>query len=549
MADAPNPTPPTKSEPLWASGTPSTRLTSDALPSNPKRVVRTYASDLAILKGEPAKQTAPVPASPPPAIQKPVAAPSLPPRPQPPPLPPKLPGTSLTDAVAKIPLSIHEPVAPPAVKPLPPMYVRKPEAAPPPPIPLQKTRSAPDLPLSEGVVYEHHPSIIERIIALFFGHRPTAHTVSPVSTYPIPAPKPAAEKAPETPIASAMPTIEAQEESDDRASILARLKARVDSHKDVPAPNIFPTPPPAPLPPPVPPPPPLPPPPPVTQPAEPLRTYTADFSTTAEAKNVSRLSLLAERADKQLPEAPKPAGKGLYYALAATVLVVGGSTLLYFAYTFLITHSPVPILTQAPPSFISGDDDTAISGEGAALLAALGDATDASMPSGNIRVVYLKEATTTLPGGDLIKALGLPAPSILLRNISENSTVGILHAGEETRVFLVLGATSYERTFAGMLSWEPTIGKDLTMLYPMYPSIEPVAATSSASSTTQTAPSVLSTLPPQFVDEVVESHDVRALKDSAGRTLLLYGYRDQHTLVIARDETAFGILLARLAAH
>ena len=52
--------------------------------------------------------------------------------------------------------------------------------------------------------------------------------------------------------------------------------------------------------------------------------------------------------------------------------------------------------------------------------------------------------------------------------------------------------------------------------------------------------------PTDFVDAVVDNHDVRILKDAAGRSLMLYGFKDQQTLIIARDEAAFTLLVDRL---
>jgi hypothetical protein len=183
-----------------------------------------------------------------------------------------------------------------------------------------------------------------------------------------------------------------------------------------------------------------------------------------------------------------------------------------------------------------------------------------------VRVLYLTEASTTpkgpttiaLSGGRLIGALQLSAPDILLRNIADESTVGIVHKGPESRAFFIIKVLSYERTFAGMLQWESTMASSLSLLYPAYPDTAiaaPVIATTTkvvngkkvvVTTTTPAAPTVVTA--PHFVDEVASNHDVRALKDGQGRTILLYGYKDKETLVLARDEAAFGELLNRLSA-
>lgn len=180
------------------------------------------------------------------------------------------------------------------------------------------------------------------------------------------------------------------------------------------------------------------------------------------------------------------------------------------------------------------------------------------LPEGNVLVVYLAETTTTpkggtietpLAGGALIKAMQLPAPDILLRNISEESTVGIIHAGVETRPFFVFGVTSYERTFAGMLAWERSMARDLMTLYPAR---EAGALTPAATSTAigTSTPAYVEPVRAQdtFTDAIVANHDVRVLQDTNGQTLVLYGYVGKDLLVLARDEAAYTALLSRLSA-
>ncbi len=343
-------------------------------------------------------------------------------------------------------------------------------------------------------------------------------------------------------------------EAEDRDSILARLKARAPEPLP-PLPPVFPAPKVEAAPPP--------PPAAAPQADERLRTYSGDFSTRVDTQQASAFSVLAAQSDAQPTPAatlpPKKTDHTLIFIIAGTVLIAGGSLALYYAYSFLKSEAPVEIFTTEPPSLLSGEETFALSGSGPALIDALAAEVSEPLTIGNVRVAFLEVSSTTptgvvtekQPGGALIRAMELHAPDILLRNITDNSTVGIIRAGEDTRVFFVLGTNSYERTFAGMLSWEATIEEDLAAFYPAHPEPLPViVATTTASSTasattTPPAPAFV----PGFVDAVVGSHDVRLLQDAHGRTVLIYGYRDQRTLIIARDETAFSVLLARVGAQ
>ena len=352
-----------------------------------------------------------------------------------------------------------------------------------------------------------------------------------------PAPPPAP-----TPIPAAPSTNEAREE------VLARLKSK--------APPVKPTPvSPAPLPPGIPA---------ITKTIEknvpkpaPIHTYKSDFSQKAKTEQASPLSILAAEQNAQGSAEHihqlKPQKKNyLPLILGSFALIIAGATSVYFAFTFVIGR-PSIIVPAVVPSLIFADEHIELRGTGTELQQGLINLSSKERPPGSIAVAYITFASTSakgttvmLPadGGALISSLGLSAPDILLRNIDPSSTVGVVHAGNETRPFFILRVASFERTFAGMLVWEATMRRDLESFYPAYP-VETVAiGTTTASST----PRVETPFRVSFIDDVVDNHDVRVLYDQNGQALILYGYRDKETLIIARDENAFSELLKRLAS-
>ena len=302
----------------------------------------------------------------------------------------------------------------------------------------------------------------------------------------------------------------------------------------------------------------------------PLHTYTSDFADRIDTKGASTFSVLAAQSDAggTLVAQPTPnkSHKGaLIVAFSVLLLVVAGAGA-YAAYRYVSSRSYVPLVATVP-SLVFADERESVTGEGQALIQAVVASSQKSLGQGLVRVLYLTEASTTannqqvtiaLPGGRLIGALQLSAPDILLRNVGTESTLGVVHAGNESRVFFILRALSYERTFAGMLAWESTIQSQLAEFYPSYsapPAPAPTVVTTTkiikgrrVISTSTVDAVVPEAQPSHFVDEVASNHDVRALKDSYGNTLLLYGYRDKQTLIIARDEAAFAELSNRLAA-
>ncbi len=304
-----------------------------------------------------------------------------------------------------------------------------------------------------------------------------------------------------------------------------------------------------------------------------FHSYATDFGSQVQNKAATPFAVIAAEQDRATPRPQAAATRKapVLAIIAGTLLLVvaaGGS---YAAYLYIAARQVVPTISTKVPSLVFADQTKKLTGTGTELMQALAVTATEPLVSGDVLVTYITQEPTgetgviagaPAPGGALIKALNLSAPDILLRNISEASTVGVTHQGSETRPFFILRVSSYERTFAGMLTWEPLMARDLALLYPLYPvdaPIEvPVPLTTASSTTATSAPKNIAstTIAPstpvqaasriRFEDTIVANRDVRVLRDTTGRSLLLYGYADKETLIIARDEAAFTALITRL---
>jgi hypothetical protein len=284
----------------------------------------------------------------------------------------------------------------------------------------------------------------------------------------------------------------------------------------------------------------------------PLHTYTSDFSERIDDQRASTFTVLAAQQDRGTRVAAPKKKRAIVPVVFATVLIVLGAGGLFAAYRFIGLQDRGQE-TLGVPSLILADEKMEIKGPD--YRQSLADAARQPLVEGNILVTYVTAASTTplglqaapQPGGALIRLLNLGAPDILLRNVDLSSTVGIVSSGGQTHPFFILRVNSFERTFAGMLGWESRMLADLDPLYPSIdvPSPEPLVT---GTSTTAIATPPPSLAPQGFMDDVVANRDVRALRDGLGRTLLIYGYSDKQTLIIARDEAAFTTLVARLTA-
>lgn len=285
-----------------------------------------------------------------------------------------------------------------------------------------------------------------------------------------------------------------------------------------------------------------------------LKTYASDFTKRVQETQASTATVLAAEQDAgAVPtvEAPQPrfSRSGIIYSIAGAVLLIAGGFGAYIAYVqFLSSSAPVVLVsTVTAPIFV--DDREQVSGTGTALSQAIGQSVARHLTNGTVRLLYLGAGTST---SSVFGALQTSAPGILLRNIdASQSMAGVVNVGGTQSPFFILSVTAYGDTFAGMLRWEPLMPRDLAALFPPYPApVIPVATTTATTVATSSSQKMTPALPapvPTFADAVIANHDVRVYRDSSGRTVLLYGYWNQTTLIIARDTAAFTEILGRLA--
>jgi len=274
----------------------------------------------------------------------------------------------------------------------------------------------------------------------------------------------------------------------------------------------------------------------------PIETYESDFSEKMRETNASPATVLAAEQDagRQTQQPEQKSRIGLLYLCAGAILLVISGVGVYFAYTYYISAPTPNIFAPLISSPIFVDENEQISGTGAVLLQAIKQSINRPLASGAIRILYTATATTT--DNSVFSALQEPAPSILLRNIiAKDSMAGIVSAKGGQSPFFILSVSSYSNTFYGMLTWERTMPRDLAALFP--PFVESFGGQASSTIATSSVPTTAA----GFRDETVSNHDVRIYRDAVGQSVLLYGYWNQTTLVIARDPTAFTEILSRLA--
>lgn len=273
----------------------------------------------------------------------------------------------------------------------------------------------------------------------------------------------------------------------------------------------------------------------------PIHTYSGDFSSLVKDSGASRATILAAEQDAgqevRVVTPRERAGSALYVIAGAILLGVGAGGV-YYAYDRYVVQTAPAIITPVVAAPIFVDERQEIAGTDVLLMQAIQQSLTRPLAAGAVRFLYTQVATTT--DQSVFSALQLPAPGGLLRNIqAKGSMAGIVNA-DESSPFFILSVSSYSDTFAGMLAWEPTLVRDVAQLYPAHTAqVASTTATSTSAFTIKTTPG--------FFDEVISNHDARIYRDAEGRGVVVYGYWDATTLVIARDKKAFTEILQRLA--
>ncbi len=124
----------------------------------------------------------------------------------------------------------------------------------------------------------------------------------------------------------------------------------------------------------------------------------------------------------------------------------------------------------------------------------------------------------------LLSILGPNMPASLVRSFGKQYMLGI-YSFDTNEPFIILKVSDYSLAYPGMLKWEKDMSKDLGLIFKIQ----------SENGTTTRA----------FVDETIKNKDIRALKDSAGNSLLLYSFIDRQTLVIAKNENILSAIVGK----
>jgi len=289
-----------------------------------------------------------------------------------------------------------------------------------------------------------------------------------------------------------------------------------------------------------------------------IRTFQGDVADALHKQNESLVSI--QRSEQAVKEARKvftppktpeelaqnQSNKKLLLLLVGSLILVGlGGSVSWYAYQGYITKTALPTIEQIPNRLITSTkminvDTSTLSRE--TFINKIKDERAQDISDGAIIQIQLQKqiATTTtfISTRDFLNLLESRASGSLLRSFNPIFMLGLLGAkpvnvgdGGLVHTFILVKLDSFDNAFPGMLDWEKNLRDDLL----------PIFASEATFATT--SPTTL------FSDITIQNKDARILKDSSGRTVLLYSFFDNKMLIITDTEISLKTIVGRLNAE
>lgn len=304
---------------------------------------------------------------------------------------------------------------------------------------------------------------------------------------------------------------------------------------------------------------------------KPIRTFQDDIAQRVQTRDTSIVSIASAEQDRQhesLKEKERElkkkkrhangesAGLGTYVKIGLSGLFIGVSIagLAFFGYLFLQPNDAVIVDTL--PEYIFSDEQTRVDVTGQArrefMNTLVAEKEKVSLRLGAISYLYLTLTTRLPEGGERINLLSSTefferieanVSGSLTRSLEPMMMFGV-HVFDRNPPFLIFKVNFYENAFAGMLQWEPDMQVDLAPLFGPALLIQKTAPEMPPESIEPSSASL-----GQFTDEIVRNKEVRVLRNSDDKIVLLYGFVDKKTLVITTNEFTFAEIVTRLSSR
>ena len=279
-----------------------------------------------------------------------------------------------------------------------------------------------------------------------------------------------------------------------------------------------------------------------------MHTLRDDLKQVIHEDKISYVRAAALEQDKRRGEPEEQTAPRRPSRLPGTLFTVGILSLLGLAALvgvyIAVEQQSAPLPQQKSDSLVFAEQSATLplNADAKTLKSELAQVRDSSRASlGSITRIVPTIADTSGAAGtmrvatfsEFMNAIGAQPPADLLRALSDTFFLAI-HTVDKNAPVFVIPVTSYDRAFAGMLSWEAQMNSDLS---PLFTPLSTLTRGSDGIPTQRT-----------FSDVVMRNYDVRALKDDSGNIELYYSFPTRNILIIAESPYTFAEILTRLQA-
>ncbi len=285
-----------------------------------------------------------------------------------------------------------------------------------------------------------------------------------------------------------------------------------------------------------------------------IRTFQGDVAEALKNQGESVMSIRRAELTKQgggNEFAPQPTPqeelekksreKIILLIVGTFILIALGGVGMWYAYSGYKEKTALPTVIVIPNKFISTETSSEINVSGLAretFFSAFNLEKNTEVKNATLKQVQLIKdyATTTrlIKTTEFFDILNTKAPSSLIRALNPMFMFGVIgdtsDASSTPHTFIIFKSDSFENTYAGMLGWEKNMSEDLLPLF--------VSEDISLNFPSDTP----------FIDSTIQNKDARTLKDTSGKTVMLYSFFDNNILIITDNESSLRTLVIKLNA-
>ena len=283
-----------------------------------------------------------------------------------------------------------------------------------------------------------------------------------------------------------------------------------------------------------------------------IRTYKGDLESAIQSDHLSSINIaIAENqkmhsqitTEQTPPESSANYSKSKVLIFVSAILIITGIIGVAITYFVKNQNSNAVVQTQELPSLITTEfkDELNVSmiGKDRLISTLSSKLNDTQITVNNFDNIYMTTGSSTarrlINSGEFVSLMNFKIPDIAKRTLLPDFMVGMYSFGKNLP-FVILKTSSFENTYAGMLTWEKDLEKDFQVIFRL-PGYE-----NSGGILAELTPGVSK----KFEDAVIANKDTRLIRGVDGQIILLYGIIDKETIIITVNDVTFKEILNRL---